>query len=291
VKSQEELITPKLAEKYLNANTRNRPLRAGHAERMVADMAAGAWTACAAPIVFYTDATLADGQHRLWAITMSGVAQTFTVIRDFPIPAGVNIDTGVPRNAVDAARINGIDADVNALMISTARGVEDGQPMPGRRARSVTETLTVLSKHKEMAHWVSKHGPKGRGIRNSAVLSAIGRAWYVELDKNRLAHFGRVLSKGFVESEIDSAAVALRNYLLMKMGAKAHTASSGMWRDTFLKVQNAIYAFMRGTPLTIIKTTADESYPLADKVDPAAAKTKRGAHRASQARKAAKKKR
>lgn len=71
-----EKITPKIAEAWLNANTCNRKLRDGIVERYAADMTAGKWTECPEPISFYVDGDLADGQHRLFAITESGTTQT-----------------------------------------------------------------------------------------------------------------------------------------------------------------------------------------------------------------------
>jgi hypothetical protein len=289
MKTTTETITPKLAEKYLNSNTNNRPLRSGHAEKMVADMVAGAWTECAMPIVFYEDGTLADGQHRLWAIGISGVAQTFTVIRDFPRKAGVNIDTGIIRNAVDVAHITGLDSSLNNLIVSAARGIEDGQPAMGKRSRTMTEMLAVVAKHKEAAHWVVRNGPHGRGMRNAPVLSAIGRAWYVEDDKDRLAHFSEVMGKGFTNTEDDAAAIAMRNYLIAKMQARSQAASSVNWRDTFIKTQNAVYHFMKRKPLTIIKVVSDEMYPLADKENAPVPTTKRGVNRLAKATRTAKK--
>jgi hypothetical protein len=88
-----ESITPKKAEHYLNRNTSNRKLREGVVERYASDMAGGRWTKCAAPIVFYEDGEIADGQHRLFAIIESGKSQKFFVMRDLPRDAGLNIDT------------------------------------------------------------------------------------------------------------------------------------------------------------------------------------------------------
>jgi len=285
-----ENITPKVATKYLNANTLNRPLKPGHVERLASDMKAGAWTKCLAPIAFYEDGSLADGQHRLWAIVESGVTVRFRVVRELPKEAGVNIDTGIIRTVVDVARLQGVDSNANTQVAAVARGVEDGMGTSGRRSvRSVSEQLGVLARHSIAAHWATTHGPVGRGIRNAPVLSSIARAWYIEQDHERLAQFGKVLGKGFLQGPGDEAAVALRNYLLMKSQSGISTSSTKIWRDTFLKAQHAIHCFMRRKSLTMIKTITDEMYPLLDGNAPVPT-TQKGRAAVVRAKKAAKRK-
>lgn len=282
-KETDELITPKLAEKYLNANTNNRPLREGHAEKMAHDMLADAWTFCDVSIKFYDDGSLADGQHRLWAIVTSGKAQRFRVVRGLTKAEAVNIDTGAIRNPVDVMRIQGLDMAMTNAIMAIARGIEDGAASNTGPARSMSEVLVIAAKHKDAAHWAFKHGPRGRGMKNAAVHAAMGRAYYVEREKERLAHFGVVVTKGFTETNEDSAAIAMRNYLIMKQQQHISVSKAAMWRDTFIKTQNAIYNFMRHKPLSIIKTIPDESYPLAERVADLEPTTKAGARRAKQA--------
>lgn len=259
-----ELITPKIAEKYLNTNKSNRHLTEGHAEKMAADMTAGKWTSCYAPIIFYEDGDLGDGQHRLWAIAMSGVAQRFIVIRGVSREAGLNFDTGKVRTLVDNARISGADRELSNSLVATARAVEIGNRVAVKkggsqsRALSISEQVEIVAKHREAAGWAVSHGPNGRFLRNAVVLGAIARAWYHEADKERLARFSEVLSKGFAENMGESAAIALRNYLQ----TKGQTATVGTeWRLTFMKTQNAIRYFMLGRQLTAIKVISDEAYP------------------------------
>lgn len=82
-------VTPELAQRWLNCNTHNRPLRNHHVAKLASAMKAGEWILTAEPIAFskpYTDAqgnevreTLINGQHRLWAVIESGVSCEFTV--------------------------------------------------------------------------------------------------------------------------------------------------------------------------------------------------------------------
>jgi len=250
-------------------NTVNRALRPAEAEKKAADMRAGKWTQCVAPIVFYDDGSLADGQHRLTAVMLSGTTQNFYVLRGLPRAEGLNVDRGVPRTLVDNARISGTNNHLSNVLLSVVRGIEDGAASASaKKPRSDTQRLQLAEKHREAAEWALKHTPRGKLLRNAIVISAIGRAWYWESDKERLARFSEVLSSGFADGEKESAAIALRNYLLAKGPAASLTTE---WRSTFLKSQNAINYFMRGRRLHVIKALGDEVYPLKDKHMKAAA--------------------
>lgn len=254
---QIENVTPKKAEGWLNGNNSNRKLREGVAEKYAEDMRNGRWTECPVPIAFYVDGELADGQHRLWAIIEADVAIKFPIARGLSREAGLNIDTGLTRSLVDNARISGADRDLSNELIAVARAIEDGQPGNTATTRSNSDRLAIVEKHRVAASWACQHGPRGRGLRNAMTLGAVGRAYYGERDHDRLMQFCNVMSSGHVlNAEADTAAITARMYLM------ARSMNAGTWRDSFIKMQNAIRYFMRGQRLSVIKAVADEAYPL-----------------------------
>jgi hypothetical protein len=264
-----EKISPTKAARLLNKNNSNRKLRTGLAERYANDMKAGNWTECTAPIVVYEDGEVADGQHRLWAIVESGTTQTFIIAKGVSRASGLNIDTGLPRGLVDNARISGLDVDLNTRLVAVARVIATGNRGNNSPVgTSNAEKLAMTNAYREPAMWACANAPKGRAFAHSLVLGAMGRAWMHEADKARLAHFGEVLTKGFMADEGDSAGVAIRNYLMVT--AETGFSHREVWTDTFLKVQNAIKYFMRHKPLTIIKGVKAEVYPLPEKQKEAA---------------------
>lgn len=260
-----ENVTPTRATAWLNFNKSNRRLRDGVVERYAEDMRNGRWTTCPVPISFYEDGDVADGQHRLWAIVESGCAQKFPVVRGLSRGDGLNIDTGVGRSLVDNAKISRTDDGLTNELIAVCRGIADGvhaRGAYGNRTRTNGERMVFIKEHREAAEWVCANGPKGKGIRNAVVLAAMGRAWYYpEVDRSRLRRFADVLSTGFFDGEGETAAQALRNYILQKDAI----TSQGLWRDTFLKAQNAIAYFGKGKKLTVIKGVSDEAFPLLTK--------------------------
>jgi hypothetical protein len=252
-----ETITPAKAASWLNLNVLNRPLRDGIVEKYADDMRSGCWTDCPEPISFYEDDELADGQHRLYAIVEAGVTLKLPVARNVRREAGLNINTGLPRTIVDAARISGADPDLTNALIGTARAVAVGEPQ--RTALSNASKLALVELHREASQWAVSNCRHVRYLCNAVIMGAIARAYMHERDHELLKRFCTVLGTGFSEGEKESSAIALRNYLIAR--ASANT-SPAMWRDTFLKVQNAIHYFMRGKKLTVIKGVAEEAYPL-----------------------------
>lgn len=251
------LVTPKLAAQWLDANLTNRSLRQGVVEQYANDMKANRWTNCTAPIAFYADGDLADGQHRLWAVVESETSQSFIIVRGLAREDGLNIDTGLGRTVVDNGRISGLDPGLSPALVGTARATAHGMPSSGRLSNA--QKLEIVNEHREAASWAISKMPHTKNICNSAVLGAVARAWYYETDMERLEKFCKALGTGFSDGDADSAAVALRNYLLSNGGLASTTA---MWRDTFLKVQNSIHYFMKRQRLTVIKGVKEEAYPL-----------------------------
>lgn len=252
-----ESVTPEKAEVWLNKNNNNRNLRDGVAEQYANDMRNGNWTQCPESISFYDDGDLADGQHRLWAIIESGTTQRFPIVRGLNRQDGLNINTGLSRTIIDNGRISGLDTELSHTLVAAARAVELGAVTTSRQSNA--DKLVVVTKHREACTWAINHLPFAKNIRNAITLGAISRAYYVETDHEKLARYCQVLATGFADGEHESAAVAMRNYLLAKGALTTHHS---LWRDTFLKVQSSIANFMKGRKLTVIRGVAEETYPL-----------------------------
>lgn len=100
-------ITPALAKEWLQRNTHNRNLRDRVVNGYAADMTAGAWREDGQSIKFAADGTLLDGQHRLAAIVLSGVAVRILVVRGLPNDAQDTMDVGAKRTMADVLRLRG----------------------------------------------------------------------------------------------------------------------------------------------------------------------------------------
>lgn len=138
-------VTPETAARWLDANTKNRRLRATDVDRYARDMKAGNWLLTGEAIKFAADGTLLDGQHRLAAIVKTGITITMLVVRNITDDAQSVMDTGRKRTASDALDIASHKNTTGlAAVAKLALGVEAGATDPGKYEAT----------HSEIAAWV-----------------------------------------------------------------------------------------------------------------------------------------
>lgn len=102
-----EKITPEIARKLLEKNTRNRSVNEDNLNGIISDMKKGNFHLTGESIKIAKDGTLLDGQHRLMAIEKSGLALTMLVIRGLEEESFKFMDIGRKRQASDVLQIEG----------------------------------------------------------------------------------------------------------------------------------------------------------------------------------------
>lgn len=109
-----EQVDPRRAADYMKRNTKNRPLNKRHGLQLSDAMSAGHWWMNGETIIFASDGTLLNGQHRLWAIISSGVAVDVLVVRGIDEEAFKTLDGGKKRTVGDTLSLQG-EKDANKL--------------------------------------------------------------------------------------------------------------------------------------------------------------------------------
>jgi hypothetical protein len=106
-------IDKHLAEILLKHNTRNRPLRETKAGNIARAMRLGNWQFNGEAIKFDRDGVLADGQHRLQAITMLDGEESFDMLVLFGLTpeSQLTMDQGAKRGAHEQLALTGADVD------------------------------------------------------------------------------------------------------------------------------------------------------------------------------------
>jgi len=110
-----EVITPKLAEQYLEKNGHNRKLSKSRVRTLVGAMNRGEWVYNADPIRFAITGRLIDGQTRLAAVMVSKKPIESLVIRGLPESVMSTIDIGKIRTNGDHLKMAGYEGAVFAL--------------------------------------------------------------------------------------------------------------------------------------------------------------------------------
>jgi hypothetical protein len=155
-------VDPKLAEKWLSGNVRNRKLKPDRITYYAREMAAGRWSFTGEAIQFDANGVLLNGQHRLHSIIKSGVTVPLAVVRNLEPEAQVVMDSGVKRTIADTLTING---EKNATLLAGALRLavvaERSVPPKWSDPVSASEAQAFLHEHpeiREAVHLSSKYG-------------------------------------------------------------------------------------------------------------------------------------
>lgn len=252
-----EQITPRKAAEYLSRNNNNRPLRERRVETMAADMTAGRWRLTHQGIAFNCDGSLRDGQHRLAAITRSGVTVAMWVFEGLGDDAMTFIDTHQSRTVGDVLHFRGHSIPHGGVA-AVRRMVMPFESNLDNLSRE--DMLEACITHQDAVMFVLGASGKNTALsRHSCVVAAVAKAYY-HADRDRLMHFIACLNSGVVTDPKDQAAAALARFFV----CSPHVRSGGsVQRGTiFRKAITAIEAFLSGRPISKIYEASTDPFPL-----------------------------
>jgi hypothetical protein len=147
MKITELMMTPDLAEVYLERNTHNRPLDKKHVKFLAREMKAGRWKRNGDTICM-NGTRLIDGQHRLWAVVESGVAVPVLLVEGLDDDVFNTKDFGKKRSAADVLAIKG--EKYSSLLAATVVFIErymTGQLDQAKRTYSPIEVEELVAKY------------------------------------------------------------------------------------------------------------------------------------------------
>lgn len=146
-------VGPELAERWLERNSSNRPIRQRDVDKYARDMAAGNWQMTGEAIKFDVSGTLLDGQHRLWAIVDSGQTIRMTIVTGLAPESQSVMDSGTKRTAGDALHLSGFKNPNNVAACARLGFAYDNGHLT--RARSTISGNDIATPtHAEIRAWV-----------------------------------------------------------------------------------------------------------------------------------------
>lgn len=252
------LVGPDLAIKWLEYNTRNRPLDQKHVDYLTAEMKAGRWKLTHVGIAFDINNVLQDGQHRLWAIVFSGRTVEMSVTFNTPQDCIQYVDGGKKRMAHERMHLSGryqggVGRNHLAALRAMVQGVQDPTNIPFCRE------MDLMARHKAAIDFAVEHLTTNRvkGAGSSVTRAVVARAWY-SADLERLRRFCEVLRTGMRDGNDESVIIILRDYLAGSDGR----GGLGQFRDQYGKVERALNAFLTGRPVSVLRPSQSEMFPL-----------------------------
>ena len=262
-------ITPTFAEAVLSqCNGHNRKLIDAHAERLSQEMKAGRWWLSHQGIAFSPNRVLLDGQHRLWAVILSGVTVPMRVFFNEPGESLNVIDVVQARRSDEVLTLAGGLGVVNRAELATLRAMVTGlgtyhRMSPGAEAE-------ILAKHREAIAFAHEILPAARyaGVATAVTRAVLARAFY-SVDRASLRHFADVLQSATAFSENDQPITMLLKFLLVDAVQNRHGRPET--RERYGKTERALAAYLMGDSLSKLYAASMELFPLPGELETEAA--------------------
>lgn len=231
-------ITPQMAEEWLGRNSHNRPIRNARVEELVGVIERGEWFLNGDSIRFDANGVLSDGQHRLWAIALSGITVESLVVTGLASEAQETIDVGARRNLKDVLSLRG---ETNASMLAAVLNVKwklDQGLIRTTRRPSIQQALAVLDANPALRD--AKGAANKIGDRFKVSSAVVGVCWYEfqSIDPDDADVFFEKLATGVALQE-GEAILALRRYMeTQTAGGPGAKSSALMTHALFIKAWN-----------------------------------------------------
>lgn len=256
-----EFITPKIAQDYLSKNTQNRRIRDNFVNDLIKKINNNQWQPFTLDAIgFYEDGTLANGQHRLTAISKSNVRGVWAKVeRNIPKSAAIAIDTGRNRSAADNIKIlTGKDFYTSKISNMIALSAA------GSNNRSLTPEQHYLIAQKfedEITYIKNLFNGCPRYVASTSNMAAVFMAMMAGVDKNKLQEFVSLLNSPIAKTDNELYVVNFRSKLIQE-----YYARSGKTRHDYKyeikRCQNTIFNFVNDNCRKQITCPDNYRYPL-----------------------------
>lgn len=183
-------ITPQAAEKYLEQNTINRPLREPYVLFLAQEMECGNFRYNGEPLIFGKGNVLLDGQHRLHACVLAGVPFDTEVVKDVDPSVFSTIDQGEKRKVHDVLALEGHKVNRLSLASAVRSIINHNNGWQANRRGSAVEAVKFVSENPRIVDLVTE----ARAVRviPASIIAVVG--YYATETKARIPQW-----KAFVE--------------------------------------------------------------------------------------------
>jgi hypothetical protein len=212
IRPEVTVITPELADAWLEANTRNRHLSEPLVSRYAEAIRRGEWQLNGDPIRFDEEGVLLDGQHRLAAVAKAHIPIHSLVLHGVPALAQDTMDTGRKRSIADvlAIRDEGHATTLAAALHILYRLLTD--EWGAGRTPTTQQALALLKQHPDLraslpvGDRAARHVPLLRAGIAAAVHYHLGQIDDPNVDADR---------KQFFESLVTGAGLSVGDPVLV----------------------------------------------------------------------------
>lgn len=257
MKTEQVLVTPEMAEKWLEGRAPNRKIRENTAIRYAEDMDAGKWHESHEGLAFDDNGQLIDGQHRLLAITLAQKPVKFLVTRGLSRESLKTMNRGEKRTIADNITL-GTGRTTSTAMAAAAHAIL--RMRNGSKANyGIDDVEEVLRKYDEGFSWAFTFISQKKPRSLAALHAIIIRCYYSpKVKRQRLEHVMEVLASGIAaDPEEDFAIIKLRDYLTSKDAVSERNTLVGYFR-----IERAMRGCLAGEKITKMHLVTEEQFPL-----------------------------
>ena len=263
-RSERMTVTPGIAREWLTKNHRNRPINRQRVELLRQSITEGTFALTHQGIAFYGDFDeLADGQHRLAAIAAGDIAVEMMVSWGLTEDAVHAIDRGRTRSVGHVLSFMG--KPLTQAEVATCRAL--WQDYHAARNESGWDSqafdvskFAVFCEHVAEAVAFAMPPKACRGLSHASVTAAIASAWFTASHVD-LGRFKELLHSGVGATESETAAVKLRDYLLI---TRVTSGGTDARQELFFRASTALRAFLEGRGLSKLYCRPDSRFPIPD---------------------------
>jgi hypothetical protein len=252
-------VTPAIADAWLSrCNSHNRKLVDAHVERLMREMKAGRWRLTHQGIAFSTSRVLLDGQHRLWAVFLSGVTVPMRVFFNEPTQSLEAIDAGQARSNDQIITLAGGVGAVDRMELATLRAMVTG--LGSYMRMTAGEEAELFARHREALEFAHEALPAARfrGVASAITRAVLARAFY-SADLGSLQHFADVLRSGVADGKRDQPIALLLKFLIdAAHGVRGRPEA----REKYAKAERALQAYLAGEQINRLYASTAELFPL-----------------------------
>lgn len=248
-------VTKEIADQMLARNTKNRPLSEPTVHKYMMDLELGKWQESPEPISFFENGSLRDGQHRLTAISKTGIPVKCLVVYDVPNDSTI-VDMNRPRSIRDIMtlageeqvfRDNRVIGMVRFLLAHYSRALNHAS------ASAVQSFMNEYRAELRVAFELAG-GANSNISKRSVVMAAVLVAVASGVDERTLKSWCEAVNTGFTVDLTESAAIVLRNYVMDKGVTNGIGEKERMFDIALLSIKDYVNGVSRFRVYNIGKT-------------------------------------
>jgi len=249
------IVTPEMAQRWLQKNSFNRPLKPRLVDNYVRQIQSGNWRRTHQGIAFDEEGVVLDGQHRLHAIIRSGQAVPMLIFLNENQSTHESIDGGKTRTLLDVVRLELLDDTIKGKHICVLKAMWAGRYCKNQNHLSAVEVISMYRRY-HLAVRFAVDMLENNASNDTTVMGVIARATF-SVPKEKLLEFCNILRTGNGDHPSTDIVLEFRNWLDRQRDRQEATR-----REIYKRAETILTAFLNNETSYQLPRDHKELFPL-----------------------------